>query len=252
MSAPGNNFGQITFGAGTAILTPYATNGPTNPTPLQLPITQDLSIDFAGDMADLYGQDQYPYGIARTKVKIDVKAKFGAIYSALLADLFFGSTPALGQTLFSLREPNTVTSHSATVTHSANFIADCGVINATTGVPYTTVPSAPAVGQYAVSAGVYTFNASDTITTAYITYTYNSSSTGQSATIQNQAMGAMPTFDFKYMNNQFGKNVFLEFFLAVAIKISMPNKNTDFQVLEFDFSCYSQSNGNVYTLSLDE
>ena len=65
-------------------------------------------------------------------------------------------------------------------------------------------------------------------------------------------MGAMPTFDFKYMNNQFGKNMFLEFFLATATKITMPNKNTDFQVLEFDFTCFSQTNGNVFTLSLDE
>ena len=47
------NFGQITFGAGIAILTPYAANGPTNPTPLQLPIAQDLSIDFNGDLTDL-------------------------------------------------------------------------------------------------------------------------------------------------------------------------------------------------------
>ena len=246
------NFGQLTFGSGIAILTPYAANGPANPTPLQLPIAQDLSIDFNGDLADLYGQGQYPFGIARTKVKIEVKAKFGAIYAELLSDLFFGSTAATGQTLFVLSEACTVASHTCTVAHSANFIADCGVINGVTGVPYTAVASAPAVGQNAVTAGVYTFNASDTITSANITYTYNSASTGKSATIINQPMGAMPTFDFKYMNNQFGKNMFLEFFLATATKITMPNKNTDFQVLEFDFSCYSQTNGNVFTLSLDE
>ena len=92
MANGSNNFGEIIFGSGTGILTPYATNGPANPTPLQLPILQELSIDFAADMAELYGQDQFAFGLARTKTKIDCKAKVGAIYAALLSDLFFGAT----------------------------------------------------------------------------------------------------------------------------------------------------------------
>ena len=82
-----NNFGQITFGAGTGILTPYAANGPANPSPIALPICQELSIEWNGDMAELYGRDQYAYGLARTKMKIDCKAKVGAIYAAFLSDL---------------------------------------------------------------------------------------------------------------------------------------------------------------------
>lgn len=253
MANASNNFGEIIFGSGTGILTPYATNGPANPTPLQLPILQELSIDFAADMAELYGQDQFAFGLARTKTKIDCKAKVGAAYAALLSDLFFGATlSGSSQTLFQVSEVNTVTSHSATVANAAHFIADCGVVNATTGAIYRTVGATPAVGQYTVSAGVYTFNTSDTITTANISYTYSSASTGQSATVTNKPMGAMPTFDFKYLNNQYGPNLFLEFFLAIAKKITLPNKNTEFEMLEFDFSCFSQQSGNVFTLSMDE
>ena len=62
----------------------------------------------------------------------------------------------------------------------------------------------------------------------------------------------MPTFDFKYMNNQFGPNLFLEFFVGIAKKITLPNKNTEFELMEFDFSCFSQQTGNVFTLSMDE
>lgn len=247
-----NNFGQIVFGAGTAILTPAAVNGPANPTPLQVPIMQELSIDFSGDTATLYGQDQFPYGVARTKVKIECKCKMGAIYAALLSDLFFGATLATGQTLFSLQELGTKVSNAITVSHSANFVADMGVINATTGAPYRAVAASPAVGQYTVTAGVYTFNASDTITTAFISYTYSSNSTGVSATVTNKAMGQMPTFNFKYCNNQWGPNEYLEFFNGVAKKIGMPNKNTEFDMVDFEFECYASSNGNVFKLALDE
>ena len=247
------NFGEIIFGAGTGILTPYATNGPANPTPLQLPILQELSIDFSADMAELYGQDQFAFGLARTKTKIDCKAKVGAVYAALLSDLFFGATLSnASQTLFALQEQVTITSHTGTVANSAHFLADCGFVNATTGVPYRYVASAPAVGQYTQTAGAYTVNASDTVATAYITYTYSAATQGQSATVTNAAMGAMPTFDFKYMNNQFGANLFMEFYKGISKKITLPNKNTEFEMLEFDFSCFALQTGNVFTLSMDE
>ena len=146
MALTSSNFGQIMFGAGTGVMTPYATNGPTNPTPIQIPIVQEFNIDISADEALLYGQDQFPYGIARTKTKIEIKSKFGAVYTHLLSDVFFGVTPTTGQTLFSQRESVTITTHAGTVAHSANFIADLGVLNATTGVPYTAVASTPAVG----------------------------------------------------------------------------------------------------------
>ena len=251
LSTVGNNFGEIVFGSGTAILTPTV-NGPTNPTPINIPIMQELSIDITGDIAELYGQGSFPYGVARTKTKITCKAKMGAIYAHLLADLFFGVNVTAGQTLFVAPESQTVTSHTCTVTHSANFVTDGGVVNASTGSPYQAVASLTAVGQYTVTAGVYTFYSSDTISTALITYTYNSPSTGESATIINVAMGQMPQFSFQYMNNQWGPNVYLEFYRGVATKISMPNKNTEFNMVDFDFSCFALTNGNVFLLSLDE
>jgi hypothetical protein len=254
LSTVGNQFGIITFGAGTAILTPTV-NGPTLPTPINLPIMQELSIDISGDIAELYGQGSFPYGVARTKTKITCKAKIGAIYAHLLSDLFFGTNVAVGQTLFVNPESCTVTSLTCTVANAAHFVKDLGVVNAATGAVYTDVGagSLTAIGQYkATSGGVYTFFTGDTIATALITYSYSSSSTGQSSTILNVAMGQMPQFDFVYMNNQFGQNVYLEFFRAVATKISLPNKNTEFDMMDFDFSCFSLSNGQVFLLSLDE
>lgn len=246
-----NNFGQIVFGAGTVILTPYAANGPANPTPLQLPIMQDMSIDFSGDIAELYGQGQYSYAIARTKMKIECKAKFGAMYYHLLNDLFFAGTLQSGQIMSVLREANTVTSHTCTVANAAHFLTDSGVLNQATGQPYILVASAPAVGQYTVtSGGVYAFNASDTIATALISYTWTNT-TGNSFLVTNQDMGAMPTFLVEYTNQQFGNNVYFKFFKGVAKKLSIPGKNTDFDMVEFDFSCFSSITGSVFEGALD-
>lgn len=247
-----NNYGEIVFGAGYAVMTPFGANAPANPTPISFPIMQELSIDWSGDIAELYGQGQFSYGQARTKVKIDCKAKIGAIYIALLSDLFFGASYTTGQVKFIIQESVTITTHSGTVANSANFLADAGVVNSTTGAPYRAVASAPALGQYAVTAGVYTFNSSDTITVAYITYTYNSSATGETATVTNVPMGQMPVFNFKYMNNQWGPNVYLEFFNAVAKKISAPNKNTEFSMWDFEFTAFASTNGNVFKMSFDE
>jgi hypothetical protein len=250
-----NNFGQIQFGAGTAVLTPAAANGPALPTPLQLPILQDLSVDISADKAELYGQDQYPYGLARTKVKIDCKAKSGAVYTRLWSDLFFGSTVATGQTLFAIQESQTVTALACTATHGSTGFADRGLINATTGQPYSNVGagSLTAVGQYKVSGvGAYTFFTADTIATALITYLYTSASVGDSATVTNKPMGAMPTFDFTYMNNQFGSNLLLDFYRGMMNKLSMPGKNTDFEMFEIDFSCFSTTSGSVFLMSMDE
>jgi hypothetical protein len=253
--------GQIVFGAGIGVATPFGANAPANPTPIQFPIAQDLSIDISADKAELYGADQYPYGIARTKAKIDIKAKIGSIYAQLLSDLFFGSTYVVGQTLFATNEQVTVSiSGSGTVLHASGGIQDAGVINAATGQQYTRDIAAPTLaGHYEVTVGTgtYAFFTSDPICTApnniaLITYAYTSSTAGKTANVTNKPMGAMPQFDFKYMNNQFGSNLYLQFYRAICNKLTLPNKNTEFEMPDMDMSCFAQNNGQVFVLSLDQ
>lgn len=61
--------------------------------------------------------------------------------------------------------------YTVTVTNSASFVRDRGVTYAN-GVPLTAVASAPAGGQYAVIAGVYTFNASDAAAAILAAYSF--------------------------------------------------------------------------------
>ena len=79
--------------------------------------------------------------------------------------------------------------------HAANFVADNGVFYADTGVPLTRVDGVPAVGQYALAAGVYTFNTaasggglgggggSDLGRGVIVKYTYTAAISGQALTL---------------------------------------------------------------------
>jgi hypothetical protein len=87
---------------------------------------------------------------------------------------------------------------------------------------------------------------------AIANYTYSNNAVGLTAPITNAAMGAMPTFTFTYINNQYGNNVWLKFYKGIMKKITLPGKNTEFDMFDIEFSCFSDQNGNVFTLSLDE
>lgn len=101
----------------------------------------------------------------------------------------------------SCHESHAVSSNSCTATNTTGFedasaLGIPAVFNGTTGAIYTKVASGPAVGQYSVnSSGVYSFNASDTITTALVSYTYTA--TGSSSyliTMHNWLQSSDPIF----------------------------------------------------------
>jgi hypothetical protein len=64
--------------------------------------------------------------------------------------------------------------YTVTVAKAAAWTGDGGVVFALTGVPLVKVAAAPAAGQYAVAAGVYTFNAADAAKQVTINYTVTS------------------------------------------------------------------------------
>ena len=70
-----------------------------------------------------------------------------------------------------------------TVTNSSTFTGNVGVQYAATGIFLTKVASAPAQGQYAVTAGVYTFNTADAGAAVLISYSYTNASTAQSLAV---------------------------------------------------------------------
>lgn len=242
------------FGSGTLWGYPVAGNLAANPTPIKFGTLQDISLEIAGSLKELYGQNQFAEAVARGKYKITGKAKFAQIIGKHLNDLFFGQTMNTGQKLTALDEAQSVpgsSPYTVTVTNAAQFVDDWGVRYSATGLPLTKVVASPVQGQYSVSGGTYTFASADAGAAVLISYRY-SSATGVQLNIRQQLMGFAPTFQVLLNEQYAGKQANLLLYSCVAEKLTWATKNEDFLVPEFDFEAFSNAGGQVLDLYLGE
>src|SRR5258705_663829 len=227
---------QFGFASGSA----WAIDSAANPTPAPFGILQNVGIDFAFSNKELTGQYGSPVAVGRGTGKITCKAQ-AARLSGRLLNLFFGGTKAVGQTNLAQDESGTIpsTPFQVTVANAANFATDLGVYNAVTGIPYVRVASAPATGQYSVSAGgVYTFAAADTGQTLKLSYPYATAGSGETITISNPLMGVAPTFKTvaTQLFNTLRSTITLN--ANVFSKLGTATKSEDFNIPDFDWSAF--------------
>jgi hypothetical protein len=249
---------QIAFGAGSLYgtqLLDASGNTITNPTPVRFGVLQDCSLDVSFESKMLYGNQQFPIAVGRSKGKISVKAKAAQISAPLMNAIIFGQTVTTGQQLVSIDEGPTAiptTPFQITVTNSATFVADLGVYNASTGLPMKRVASAPAAGQYSVSvAGVYTFASADQVAGVQvkINYSYTIAASGNKIAVANLLMGYAPSFQAELILPFQGKNLYVKLNNCISSKFSLATKLDDFIIPEFDFDAFADASGNVMTIS---
>ncbi|UHC14343.1 hypothetical protein LRS73_26905 [Methylobacterium currus] len=243
---------MYSFGSGVLIGT--RTDIP-NATPVNFGLVQEVTIDETATVKELYGQFQRPVAIARGTIKTTGKAKMARISGLAFASLFYGVTPAAGQVMTAFGEAATVPAsnpYTVTVANAAAFVGDQGVVNALTGLPLIKVASAPAVGQYSVAAGVYTFAAADAGKLLLVSYTYTVPSSGQRFTVTNQLLGATPTFSAQFFTTFQGQAVNIAFANCTSSKLGFGTKLEDFVMPELDFSIFADAAGNVATWSFGD
>ena len=242
------------FGSGTLWGYPVGGNLAANPTPVKFGTLQDINLEIAGSLKELYGQNQFAEAVARGKYKITGKAKFAQIVGKHVNDLFFGQTMNTGQKLTQLDEAQSVPGsapYTVVVTNSAQFVDDWGVRYSATGLPLTKVVSSPVQGQYTVTNGTYTFSSADAGAAVLISYRY-SSAAGVQLNIRQQLMGFAPTFQVLLNEQYAGKQANLLLYSCIAEKLTWATKNEDFLVPEFDFEAFSNIGGQVMDLYLAE
>jgi hypothetical protein len=239
---------QNGFGSGSL----WGIDSATNPTPSRFGVLQDISVDFAFTNKELTGTYSYPIAVGRGTAKINGKAKFAQLQGRPLNALFFNNTKATGQTSVAQDELGTITAAAVTVANSGTFVEDLGVRYSVTGIPLVRVASAPAAGSYTVSAGVYSFNASENTTVVKIDYEYSIAGAGEKITITNPLIGVAPTFKgvFTQLFNSVRQTLTLN--ANVSSKLSVASKLEDFMMPEFDWSGFADSGNNVGTWSLGE
>lgn len=258
---------QFAFGSGVFWGTPLQDsdgNAIATPTPVQLGVLQDLSIDISFDTKTLYGQQQFPVAVGRGKGKLSGKSKAAQLSAVAINSLVFGQTLTAGEqsmyydvagSAVPAAGPYTIT---PTPPKAGAFIVDLGVRNANS-VPMTAVATAGAVtaGTYHVSSGgVYTFAAADKGAQVYISYQYSiplaQNPTGQKSTVANVLMGQAPAFKADIFVPYAGKSLCLTLPKCISSKFTFGTKLDDFMVPEFDFEGFADAAGNALYYSLSE
>lgn len=252
----------ITFGTGNLYgiaTSDFAGNLLANPTPLRFSQLQEVSVDFSFDEKMLYGGGQFPIGIGRGNGKIAITAKTATVSADAYGALFFGQTPAAG--IKALSEDNIAPIPAATPWQitaappaTGTFVADLGVIDVATGNPLTKVASTPTAGQYScTSGGVYTFASADTGKPISYNYEYSATSTtARYLALTNKRMGYMPFFSANLQTQYAGAALTLKLNKCASNKFSIPTKNDDFSVPDFDFSAFADAAGNIGYLSFSQ
>jgi hypothetical protein len=227
------------------------------PQPVQFGALQDVAVDISFDSKLLYGQGQFAIDAARGKGKISIKPKFAQVNGALLNNLFFGQTTA-AQLIGDQNDltgtpipagPSTIT---PAVPNAGTWSADLGVRDSN-AVPMTRVTTAPATGQYSVTAGVYTFAAADVGKTVYIAFQYTATSTtAKKGTIQSLVMGPAPKFRTDLSIPYGAKVLTLAFMTCVSSKLTLATKQDDYAIPEMDIDAIGDAFGNVGFWSISE
>ena len=141
--------------------------------------------------------------------------------------------------------------NSVQIANAATFTTDYGVQYASSSQQLIKVASAPAQGQYMVSAGSYSFNSADAGTAVLISYTYTSGTRGATVTLANQFMGYAPEFRALLYNIFRSKYFALELFNCTASEISVPTKQEDFWIVDINFDACCDSSGNLGKIYAD-
>jgi len=245
---------QYGFGSGSLWAIPtYTLAGVaiTAPTPAPFAGLQEGSVEFSGNVKELYGQYQFPLITMPGHKKITGKSKFGQI-SASALNIVFGETPATGEIKVIKDEAGLIptTPFAVTVANSATWTVDLGVFFTLTGLPLTRVAAAPTTGKYSVAAGVYTFAAADTGLAVKISYAYTAAAApGQVITINNNLLGQ--ALFFKAVLNMIvqGRGMTLTLNKCISNKLVVGTKSEDFTIPEIDFAAMADDSNVVGTFS---
>jgi hypothetical protein len=235
---------MFVFGSGVLIGTP------TGGSPINFGLVQEVSLNVAATTKALYGQYNFPVAIGSGTKKMTGKAKMARVSGQALGSLFFGLPAIAGVTQTQFGETTVVPSASpytyTTVNHTT-FVADQGVVYASSSLPLKQVAASPTTGQYTVSAGVYTFSSGDAGAQVLISYTYTVASSGENIAVASALIGPSITFSANLFASDptTGKQFSALLYNCVAEKLAFGTKVEDFLIPELDFQCFANAAGQV-------
>ena len=215
---------------------------------IQVGIVESANIDQKGTLKTLQGGSEFAIASAVTGRTLSGKISFRDLDYALIASLQPGATTTTGSLKAAVNEAGAVTLsvHTKTVANSATFDSNAGVIGPD-GRTMTKVAATPALGQYTVAAGVYTFNASE-VGTVRISYFYTSAS-GTTVAVANRLTTVAPTFVLKlFTNDDAGDSFGIKVYAVTIPSLSIALASEDFSKQDLEWSAQQDSSGKIYDL----
>ncbi|MGD0190199.1 MAG: hypothetical protein ABSD74_05625 [Rhizomicrobium sp.] len=246
---------QLNFGVGTAI---GKRTDIANAKPSFIGVLQDLEIDFDVTLKELTGAFKMPVDIAPSSMKVTGKAKFARIQGASVNNLLLGQTETDSSGIdMAVAEAFIVPASSPytyQVVNHSGFIEDLGVFYAA-GMQLQPTTGTPTQGQYSISAGTYTFAAADEGAAMVVYYSYTVANLVQ-LSLANQLMGSGPVFEFNAKQDYFVQGVEKKLIIKLnacrSSKWSLPFKNTDYTIQDFEFTAFADPNNNWGTFAFSE
>jgi hypothetical protein len=219
----------------------------TNPTPVDIAVVRGCSVEFKSTEKPLRGNKLFALDSAVSDVSITGKIQSADFYASMVA-LVVPGTATVAATVTPRKKMAThsalipATPFQVTVTNSAAWVTDLGVVNLTTGKTMTRVASTPAANQYTVAAGVYTFASAEG--TVAIRYLYTDATTGYTLTATNTEVGAASGYTLILADPAGGtKENVIEFPSVKFSNLSLGMKTDDWSESGLDFTAYADANG---------
>lgn len=236
----------VRFNVGDLYLIP----GGANPTPIKAAVLEDLQFTFSRDGKPLRGQYAAPIDYAFGSLTVKGKGKLSSVHTAMMQAVAPASTRTTGHKNGEVETgtiPDTPGPYTITVSHSANFTTDLGVVDTTTGQPLKCVASAPATGQYSYAAGVYTFAAADKNHSVQISYEWNDAATGSTVAVTNALQGAATKYVLNAYNTEpDGTKTGLKFYSVVVPELGVSIKAGDWGGSDLSIEALANAAGQIF------
>jgi hypothetical protein len=236
---------RATFSVGSVTAIDSATPAQTT----DVATVQGITLEFKSTEVPLRGNELLPLDAAVSEVEITGKIESADSLAVIVPIVIPGTTTATGRAKMAV-ESSVIpaTPFIITVTNSATFRKDLGVVNLTTGKRIT---SSPAANQYSVAAGAYTFASAEG--TVRIRYSYNDATTGITTTWQNQAVGATAGYGLEVYEPTGGTREAGYFFPAVKFQNASGGLSPkEWNKTSVDFTVYADSTGKGFDIFSDE
>ena len=250
--------GKKVFGSGRF----FGINNVTNPTPARFSLVQDMTVTMKRDVKSIFGESQLAADVSSGSMDVTGKVTYGTMNARVQAGLMFGDAGVTGQTNQADNEQGVVPGSSTyiiTVTNSATWTEDLGVLDVATGNRMTCVASGSELAgkSYSVSAGVYKFASGDANAVKKISYLWTGTTAGETVTLTNQAMGrvggfaAVNVFPWTNMAGVPEQDV-LVLNNCIASDSEISSKSADYGKPTFGYTAAVDTNDNLGTFSFAE